>query len=124
NIGSISDPGFRVNNADQATDETFDFSIQWGDGSGLDSGVATIDQVGNASRPTLASFDGTHTFETAGNFIVTIRVDDRDGGITEKSFTVTVTSPPTLTLALDKTSIVENDGSEAAKLTITRSGPV
>ncbi len=124
NIGSISDPGFRVNNTGQATDEAFDFSINWGDGSGLDSGVATIDQVGNASRPTLASFDGLHTFENAGNFIVTLRVDDRDGGVTEESFTVTVTSPPTLTLALDKTSIVENEGSEAAKLTITRSGPV
>ncbi|MFG0261321.1 MAG: hypothetical protein ACF788_02910, partial [Novipirellula sp. JB048] len=82
-IGMISDPGFRVQNGGQTRDEMFDFSIDWGDGSGPDSGVATIDQIGDASRPTLASFDGTHTFTRAGEFTVTLRVDDRDGGHSE-----------------------------------------
>ncbi|EMI17227.1 hypothetical protein RMSM_05850 [Rhodopirellula maiorica SM1] len=114
NLGSISDP---------ASSETFTYTVNWGDGSDVESGVATIDQTGNATRPTLASFDGTHTYATAGNFTVRVRVEDGDGGIAEKTFSVSVTSPPKLSLALNTSSIVENSGSSAAELTITRSGP-
>ncbi len=114
NIGSISDP---------SSSDTFTYTVNWGDGSDVDSGVATINQTGNATRPTLASFDGTHTYSTAGNFTVRVRVDDGDGGIDEKTFSVAVSSPPKLSLTLDKSSIVENSGNAAAELTITRSGP-
>ncbi|WP_442510192.1 dockerin type I domain-containing protein [Novipirellula sp. SH528] len=114
-IGSISDP---------SSSETFSYTVNWGDGSEVDSGIATIDQTGNATRPTLASFNGTHTYSTVGSFTVRVRVDDGDGGNDEKTFTVSVTAPPKLSLALNKSSIVENAGAAAAELTITRSGPV
>ncbi len=114
-IGSISDP---------SSSETFSYTVNWGDGSEVDSGIATIDQTGNATRPTLASFNGTHTYSTVGNFTVRVRVDDGDGGSDEKTFTVSVTAPPKLSLTLNKSSIVENAGGAAAELTITRSGPV
>ncbi|GAA5509776.1 dockerin type I domain-containing protein [Novipirellula caenicola] len=113
NIGSISDP---------ASSDTFTYTVDWGDGSNVVSGVATIDQTGNATRPTLASFDGTHTYAAAGNFTVVVRVEDGDGGVDQKTFSVSVSSPPKLSLALNQSSILENSGS-AAELTITRSGP-
>src|SRR5690606_13899736 len=74
NIGQISDPGYR--NYELATDETFTYSINWGDGTTSDTGTATIDQIGSEGVPTLASFDGAHTFADDGVYTVTVTVTD------------------------------------------------
>lgn len=123
-IGSISDEGFRQLNADPATTETFTYTINWGDGSSLDSGTARIDRHGNSSRSTLASFNGSHTYPAPGNYTVRVRVTDDDGGSDEETFRVTVVAAPKFELSLNKNSIAENDGVNAATLTIRRSGPV
>ncbi len=123
NIGSISDPGYRNLQASTPTAETFTYSINWGDGSAAETGTATIDRQGSASQTTLASFNGSHTYQTAGNYTVTVRATDDDGGTTQQTFSVNVTAPPQISLSLNRATIVEDAGADAATLTITRSGP-
>ncbi len=120
NIGEISDPGFSSSAA--GTTESFTYSINWGDGD-TDAGDATIDRNGNGTLTTFASFDGSHTFEQLGTYTVSITVTDDDGGSDTESFSVTVVPQPELILSLSQSSIVENDGPDAATLTVTRSGP-
>lgn len=123
NIGQISDAGFRNTAATPPTDETFRYTINWGDGTATDSGSATIDRVGAATVPTLASFDGSHTYRSAGTFTVTVRVEDDDSGSVQRTFQVVVSEPPRITLALNRAAIAENAGQNAATLTVQKSGP-
>lgn len=123
-IGEISDPGFRNNSSDPRTDETFSFTVNWGDDSELTEGTATIDRVGSAvAGPTLASFNAAHTYDSLGNKTVTVSVADDDGGTAQRTFTISVTPPPVLSLTLNQNAIDEDAGSSAATLTVSRSGP-
>lgn len=123
-IGRITDPGFRNSVSSPATDETFSYSIQWGDSTTPDQGQATIDVVGNASpRLTQASFNGNHTYTSIGDKTVTVRVTDDDGAVASGTFRIQVLPPPFITLSLDQSTITESDGTNAATLTIERSGP-
>jgi hypothetical protein len=113
-LGRISDPG---------TKETFEYVIDWGDGSPPEVGSATIDRLGNLSgSPTQASFDGRHVYALPGANIVTVRVTDDDGGTNSKTFVVTVLPKPGIELALDRTIVTESDGAGAALLQIKRTG--
>ncbi|MFP6766209.1 MAG: PKD domain-containing protein, partial [Planctomycetaceae bacterium] len=86
----------------------FNFAINWGDGSGLDSGMATIDQAGAISipgpppvlTPTLGSFDGTHVYAEDGTYTVMLTVTDKDSGVGTAQFDVVVANvAPTVTPA-------------------------
>ncbi|WP_425396859.1 Calx-beta domain-containing protein [Aeoliella sp.] len=117
NIGQISDPGYK--NDALATDETFTYSIDWGDGTALDTGAATIDQIGSEGTPTLASFNGQHTYADNGQYTVKIVVEDDDGGMTMDTFMVTVGNvTPTLTVAEDQST------DEGALLSIENIGQI
>jgi hypothetical protein len=118
NLGVFSDPGFRVLTATPPTNETFTYSIDWGDGSAVDTGTATVDRVGNPARTTLGSFNGQHRFDATGTYTVTYEVTDDDGGSDTESFTVTVSPPPEIRLSLSQDTIAENAGESAAKLTV------
>ena len=124
-IGRISDPGFRNNAGDPPTVETFEYSVNWRDGSTIDRGTATIDRHGtsNTSDTTLASFDASHVYTRAGTYSVSVIATDDDGGTTSASVSVHVIQQPQLTLSLDKTVVAESDGPGAARLTVSRSGP-
>ena len=122
NIGQISDPGYR--NAAAQSEETFTYTINWGDGSTVDEGSATIDRQGSATVDTLASFNGSHLYESVGTYTVRVSVTDDDGGTANANFTITVTPPPVLSLSVSAGSVREDAGSDAATLTIVRSGPV
>ena len=107
-IGRISDPAFASQSL--ANLKAFAYNIDWGDGTGLDTNFATIDRAGSEGVPTLASFDGTHTYADNGNYTVTIRAADDDGGVATQTLQVTVENvPPVLTgtanLALDEGEI-------------------
>ncbi|MGI9473193.1 MAG: dockerin type I domain-containing protein [Rubripirellula sp.] len=124
-LATFTDPGFNNSQATPPTTETFSYTINWGDGSEVDSGEATIDLQGNATgRLTEASIDGTHTYQTAGNKTVTVAVTDDDGGTVSRTLRINVVAPPALSLTLDRNSVTENDDSSAATLTVTRTGPV
>ncbi|MBX3434714.1 MAG: PKD domain-containing protein [Pirellulales bacterium] len=103
-IGMFTDPGFDnpLNTIDPANGgevaETFTYTINWGDGTPLDAGVPTIDQVGGVGVLTAASFGGEHIYADNGVYTVEVRVFDDDGGVALQTFVVTVTNvDPTLT---------------------------
>ncbi|QEG43306.1 PKD domain-containing protein [Roseimaritima ulvae] len=122
-VVTISDAGFRVLTTSPPTAETFAVTIAWGDGTPDETRSATIDQHGNANRPTLASLDATHTYAQLGTYTVRVTVRDDDGGQASDTFRIEVTAPPQLTLQLDRSAIDEDAGGGAATLTVTRTGP-
>lgn len=122
NLGVLTDPGFDNPAARPATQERFSYQVNWGDGSPPITGTASVDVMGNATgRLTQASFNGSHTYSQPGNYQVTVQVSDDDGGRDSKQFVVRITSPPTMTLQLNKFTIDEDAGANAAQLTIRRS---
>ena len=121
-VGVFTDPGFGVNLATPPRSETFTYSINWGDASSLDTGNATIEALGSAGVDTRGSFSGTHTYVQMGNFTVTMVVTDDDGGTSQQQFTVVVGPPPSLELSIDRNSIAEDAGSNAAVVTVRRVG--
>jgi len=115
NIGQFTDPGFNnplnagnILNGGETTEE-FEYEINWGDGSTVETGVPTIDQVGGAGVVTAGSFDGSHIYADNGVYTVTVTVKDDDGGVTVQQFQVTVQNvDPTLTFT--NPTIVVNEG--------------
>ncbi|MBI2481807.1 MAG: hypothetical protein HYV60_25125, partial [Planctomycetia bacterium] len=110
-VGVFTDPGFGVN-------ETFTYTIDWGDGSSLVSGVASIDALGSAGVATMGSYDGTHTYTNGGVYDVTLTVADDDGGTDSAQLRLTVASGFSLEVADGQIS--ESDGPGATTLTVTR----
>jgi PKD repeat protein len=106
NLGQFTDPGFdNPNGLGGPTTEQFSFTIDWGDGSDLESGPATIDTPGGIGVPTAGSFDGAHTYADNGIYTVTVTVSDDDGDSTTETFTVTVNNvTPTLIAAGDQST--------------------
>ena len=91
NIGSFTDPGFdNPFNEGGETSERFTFAVDWGDGTEVDSGLATIDVPGGAGVPTAGSFNSAHTYADNGIYTVTVTISDDDGGSVSDTFTVTV----------------------------------
>lgn len=99
--------------------ESFDYLIDWGDDSVPDSGAATIDTPGMSVGDVVeGSFDGSHTYTDNGTYVVTVTINDNNGGSDVKTFQVTVANvAPTATLA--------NNGpvNEGSTATVTFSGP-
>ena len=106
-VATITDPGYRSN---QST-ETFTYTINWGDGSEVVTGDATITQHGTSDPAvsTEAFFRGNHTYDSIGTYTVRVSVEDDDGGTASGSFTVSVDPMPTFSLSLDKNEVVENE---------------
>ncbi len=102
--------------------ETFESSINWGDGSPSQRGVATIDRPGSAGVATEGSFDGSHTYALAGSYNVTYRVTDDNGGFAESTFNIRVNEPPEIKLTLDRSEVSEAAGASAANLVIDTIG--
>lgn len=103
--------------------ETFDYVIDWGDGSTDDTGAATIDTPGvNIGDDVFGSFDGSHTYADDGVYVVTVTVSGSGGGSDSKTFTVTVDNvPPTATDATF--SVVENSPNGTVVGTATATDP-
>ncbi|MBL9161973.1 MAG: PKD domain-containing protein [Planctomycetaceae bacterium] len=115
NIGQFTDPGFdnplnagNILNGGETTEE-FTYEINWGDGSAVETGLPTIDQIGSEGNATAGSFDANHIYADNGVYTVTVTVKDDDGGVTVKQFQVTVQNvDPTLTFT--NPSIVVDEG--------------
>ena len=120
NVASITDAGFNLPTASPPTTETFTYAMSWGDGSATVEGDMTIDRVGRSGLLTLASFSRNYTYSTPGTYTASVTVTDDDGGRASGTFRVIVESPPQLTVSINRTSITENAGNNAATLTVTR----
>ncbi len=114
-LGVFEDPGF-------GSKETFQYTVDWGDGSPVEQGTATIDRAGSVGLTTIGSFDGSHTYQQAGLFRVKYRITDDDGGADEKSFAMQVLGPPKITIAVDRANVFEDAGVDAAFIALTLEG--
>jgi hypothetical protein len=119
-VGQFTDPGFGASQATPPRAETFTYTINWGDNTPLSSGNATIESLGSPGVSTRGFFDGTHTYAKVGSYTVTMSVADDDGGTSQQQFGVQVGLPPSLVLSIDRVSINEDAGDNAAILTVQR----
>jgi uncharacterized delta-60 repeat protein len=96
--------------------ETFDYVIDWGDGSSLDSGAATIDTPGvNIGDIVQGSIDGSHIYADNGVYTVTVTINDSSGGSDTKTFDVTVNNvDPALTV--DQALVTVDEGQSAINI--------
>ena len=121
-MGQFTDPGFGASQASPSLVESFTYSINWGDNSRLTTGSATIEALGSAGVNTRGFFGSSHTYNQMGSFTVTSIVSDDDGGTSQQQFTVAVGPPPSLELSIDKSTVAEDAGTNAATITIKRIG--
>ncbi len=121
-IGQFTDPGFGASQASPPLAESFTYSVNWGDNSPLTTGSATIETLGSVGVNTRGFFGSNHTYDQAGSFTVTTIVSDDDGGTSQQQFTVAVGPPPSLELSIDKSTVAEDAGANAATITIKRVG--
>jgi PKD repeat protein len=110
-LGVFTDPGFGLS-------EIFTYTIDWGDGSLLGSGVANIDLLGSAGVATNGSYDGSHTYANGGVYDVRLTITDDDGGTDSAMLQLTV--EPGLSVEFADDQIRESDGPGATTLTVTR----
>jgi hypothetical protein len=84
--------------------------------------VATIESLGSVGNLTRGFFDGTHTYAAIGSYVVTVTMQDDDGGVAQQQFTIQVIPPPELRVRLDRQSVAEDAGQNAANLIVQRIG--
>lgn len=121
-VGVFTDPGFGSSQASPPKTESFTYTINWGDASPFETGNATIESLGSPGVETKGFFNASHTYTQMGNYNVIIVVADDDGGSNQQQFTVSVGAPPSLDLSIDRASIAEDAGPNAATLTLQRAG--
>ncbi len=99
NVGVFTDPGYDNANATPPTVESFTYQVNWGDGTAVDTGTATIDVSGGPGVLTQGSFDGSHVYTMPGEYTVAVTVTDDDGGQDTGTFLVNVNEvAPVLTI--------------------------
>ncbi|MCY2986147.1 MAG: dockerin type I domain-containing protein [Planctomycetota bacterium] len=121
-MGQFTDPGFGASQASPPLAESFTYSVHWGDNSPLTTGSATIETLGSVGVNTRGFFGSNHIYSQAGSFTVTTIVKDDDGGTSQQQFTVAVGPPPSLELSIDRSTVFEDAGANAATVTIKRIG--
>ncbi|MEM7475748.1 MAG: PKD domain-containing protein [Planctomycetota bacterium] len=90
-LGEFVDPGFDLlSHPDGPRFESFTYSIDWGDGTSMESGSALVDRYGLGGVPTLGSFSGNHTYADDGVYQVTAWISDDEGASHEITFQVEV----------------------------------
>ncbi|MEQ1829018.1 MAG: dockerin type I domain-containing protein, partial [Pirellula sp.] len=117
-IGQFTDPGFGAASASPPRQESFTYSVNWGDGTATDFGNATIESLGAPGAPSRGYFDGLHTYVQTGSYAVTMSVSDDDGGPSQQQFVVSVGVPPRIEISLDRANVSESAGPNSASLKI------
>jgi streptogramin lyase len=58
------------------TQSNFTVTINWGDGTPLDTTTGTVEQTGTGTTGNTFSVSGTHTYANKGNFTITVTIHD------------------------------------------------
>ncbi len=87
---TFEDPGF--SRIVSSTLETFTYSVDWGDGTAISTGRATVNSNGSIGNATRGSIDAGHAFAYVDVYTVTATVTDDDGDSTTQQMTVDVKS--------------------------------
>ena len=94
NLGTFSDPGFNnVANPNGASQETFKYTINWGDGT-IETGVLPASVTdGSPGVATIGALIDSHLYadnDVDNKYTITVTLFDDDGGSVTKSIEVTV----------------------------------
>ena len=89
-IGQFTDPTPQRLDPGGPNNAPYTYSINWGDGRGIDSGLTTNDAVPLNGAATSGSFNGSHTFADNGVYTVTVTVMAGDGRADVSTLSVTV----------------------------------
>jgi RHS repeat-associated protein len=85
----FTDPGFTPPNNEDTTVETFTATITWQTG-GTPQSVTPSVVNGDRGRLTTGTVTGTHTYNDVGDYTVTVKVTDDNGGEGTTTFTISV----------------------------------
>jgi len=102
-LGAFTDPGFDnpANAGNGETEETFYYTIDWGDGTGTSPPIAVPKTNGGPNVLTTGNFANSHTYldnDADNKYTITVTLFDDDGGSVTKSIDVTVFNvKPTIT---------------------------
>jgi PKD repeat protein len=119
NIGTFTDPGFDNPLNSGETEESFTYSINWGDVTPPDTGIPSWTS-GSKGVLTTGSFDGSHTYADDGLYTVTVIVNDDDGGIDTQTFLVTVENvAPAVSVNIPEQTVQYSDSIQDVIITAT-----
>jgi PKD repeat protein/DNA/RNA endonuclease G (NUC1) len=99
-------------------DEPLHLNGRFTDPSLLDTHTITWD-FGDGTTAS-GSLTPNHTYTNSGTYTVKLIVTDKDGAVTQDTFTTTVLRPPSLTIS-DRTVVEGDDGTVTALFTVTLS---
>ncbi|MCX7427748.1 MAG: right-handed parallel beta-helix repeat-containing protein [Planctomycetia bacterium] len=124
-IGVFTDPGFdNPLNTGGETEETFTYTINWDDGTPVDTDSPTIDVAGSPGVATEGSFDGSHVYADEGIYTVTVTVEDDDDGSDTITFEVTDGNVAPVVETLEVTTPVDEGQSATLSGTYSDAGTV
>lgn len=88
--GAVTDAGFANALQNPPSQETFTYTIDFGDGTTTETMAAGIDQLGEPGATTRASFATAHVYEEAGTYLMEVTVSDDDGGVVVVTQIITI----------------------------------
>ena len=108
---------------DAEAGDTHTATINWGDGTGDQTGTVTYTPGTSPGQPSTGNVKGGHIYTAAGNYTVTVRVTDDNSGVGIMSFAVAVANEaPTAVLGNGGAVNEGSAGSVAATLTCRLTG--
>lgn len=107
------DPGFNNPfnpNVTGGTRESFNYQINWGDGTPIEAPTSSVVTQGSAGVATTIVLGATHTYADNGVYVATVTLFDDDGGRLDFTFTVIVANVAPQITAAPITSTSADEG--------------
>ncbi len=98
---NFSDPAFPV----LSNSPTFTYSINWADGTPIQTGIAPVTQFGSVGVPTVGAFNLSHVYELAGDYAATLTIYDHDREVATDTIIIVVPEVPPVISSLSFTEL-------------------